>query len=100
MIKKKFRVRLKYFTDCKYYVEYANYYIFPIWKPIIRWTNSILGFSERLFDFKGAEEYAAKIKSMDDVERIHDAEEEIYQKEKESRERYYKGNAPYKVKYF
>lgn len=100
MIKKKFRVRVVHFSGARYSVEYANYYLFPIWKPILKYTGSVLGFSERLFDYVGAEKYAAKIKSMEDVKRIHDAEDKVYQSEKENRERYYEKNAPYKVKYF
>jgi len=103
---KKFKVRVSYFGNGKYTVDYCHYYLIPIcWNSINFWfQQSLTGgtecWSTDLFTLKEAESLAKTLKSIEDVNRYYKPLKEdrldFYKRQKE----YYKENVPYKTKYF
>ncbi len=105
MFEKKFKVRVKHFSQDYYQVEYAYYRIFPDYKSLNFWfdqgvTGSTECWSTKLFKYNEAEELAKTLKTYDDVLNWYKPWEEertdFYKRKRE----YYKKNVPYTTKYF
>lgn len=104
-MKKKFRVRVKYFAEGKYEVQFAYYYFIPSFHTLCFWFEQTLTggtecWSTNLMDYQSAESLAKELKSFEDVERWYEKDEvkerDFYRRKKE----YYASNVPYKIKYF
>lgn len=105
MFKKKFKVRVKYFSGDYYTVEYAHYYFIPVYHRLCFWfEQSLTGgtecWSTRLMGYNTAEELAKSLKSIEDVKKWYEKDEarakDFYSRKKE----YYEKNVPYDTKYF
>lgn len=105
MIKKKFKVRVVYFGEAYYRVQWAEYRIIPRWFTLCFWFEQTLTggtecWSDKLFNFKDAEKVASSLKSREDVikfyERDNAREKDFYKRQSE----FYGKNVPYKTKYF
>jgi hypothetical protein len=103
MFRKKFKVRVNYHSSDYYMVEYANYRFIPNWTRIERWydrgfLNDLQGFTPILFKFDEAEEFAAKFKTIEDVQ-FHNDRERLLQEQWEKREKEYRAKTiPYQTK--
>lgn len=89
---KKFKVRVRHFSQDKYVVEYAYYYIIPIYRPLCFWfEQSVMAgtecWSENLMDFKAAKELSEKLNSIEDIVAWHEKEKkkekDFYRRKKE-----------------
>ena len=105
MFNKKFKVRVKYYADGYYMVQFAHYYFIPIYHSLCFWfeltlTSNTEGWSLRLMDFKSAENLAKSLKSIECVRKWYEKDEsnkaDFYRRKKE----YYAKNVPYDTKYF
>ena len=99
MFNKKFKVRVKYYFQNYYVVQYAYYYVLPIYKNINFWfqqslTSSTACWSVNLFDCESAEKLAKTFNSIEDVNKAKMKKFYI------DREKDKEINQPYKVKYF
>jgi hypothetical protein len=103
MFEKKFRVRISHFAEDKYTVDYTYYRFIPIYKSINFWFDcgmrgNLESWSTDLFEIKEAEEFAANLKSIEDVNEYYRKENikrtEFYKKKNE----FQKYNIPYKSK--
>lgn len=105
MFKKKFKVRVRHFYQDKYEVQFAHYHIIPIYHSLCFWfeqslTSNTECWTIKLFDYQSAEKFAKSLKSIDDVRKWYEKDEEkeksFYIRKKE----YYEKNVPYRTKYF
>lgn len=105
MFRKKFRVRVKYFAEDLYVVQFTNHRFIPQYQSLCFWfeqslTNNTETWSELLMDNISAENLAKTIKSIDDVKRFYEKDEakekDFYKRKKE----HYNKNVPYRIKYF
>lgn len=104
-MKKKFKVRVRYFSSGWYCVEYAWYRFIPNWNVISFWFDQgVPGgtecWSTELFQVNKAEEFASTLKSIEDVNNWYSEQnlkrDSFYKKQTE----YYKKNVPYQTKEF
>lgn len=98
---KKFRVRVKfdyYYIDKSWYkVQYAHYRLIPNWKSIYSFDSfGDEGYhSDRMFPiYDSAVSFANKIKSIDDVNRLHQIEHDRYRKWKSWQNEIWNRNKP------
>jgi hypothetical protein len=80
LFQKKFKVRVNYFAEDKYTVDWANYRFFPIWYSLCFWFEQTLTggtecWSTNLFQIKDAEKLANTLKSRADIRRYYEPEE-------------------------
>ena len=105
MFNKKFKVRVKYYFQNYYVVQYAYYYVLPIYKNINFWfqqslTSSTACWSVNLFDCESAEKLAKTFNSIEDVNKYYESDMAKMKKFYIDREKDKEINQPYKVKYF
>lgn len=103
-MKKKFTVRITHFLGTFYKIEYANYYIFPIYRTLKYWfecnnlTSNLECWSTLLLPLEEAETLAKTLHTFEDIakwyERHIKKEALFYKRKKEFLEK----NVPYKTK--
>lgn len=103
MFRKNFKVRVAYFAECRYTVEWACYRFIPIWHTINIWydfgfTSGLEGFSPKLFYIQDAEIFALRLNSIDDIDRYYKHQRELKSLFLANKREYYRNNAPYKSK--
>lgn len=105
MFKKRFKVRVKHYVEDKYIIQYAHFYLIPIYHSLCFWfeqtlTSNTECWSTDLMDYREAEELAKSLKSVEDVKKWYEKDEarekDFYIRKKE----YYEKNVPYDTKYF
>lgn len=104
-MKRKFRVRVKHFSADKYKIQYAYFFIIPIYKSLYFWfghsfTSGTECWSTNLFSHKDAEKFAANLKSIEDIEKYYKLENEKRKDFYDNKEAYFKKNVPYRKKNF
>jgi hypothetical protein len=105
-MKKKFRIRVKWFYKDFYCVQYAYYTLFHIWHSLKIWRARSLtdelnqSWGRRCFYLKEAEELAKSLKSIKDIEKYYEAEELVRKNFYKAKEEYYRENVTYKIKEF
>jgi hypothetical protein len=100
---KKFKTRVVHFGQDKYSVEFSYYLIIPLWHALDFWFSQTLTggtecWSTQLFSFSKAEEFAASLKSKEDLDNYYKEEkkkETLFYKEKKE---YLDKNVPYQKK--
>lgn len=105
MLKKKFKVRVIHYVNTSYAVEWSYYYIIPIWHSLCWWyaisiTHEDARWVTNCLKYEDAIELAEKIKTIEDVHKYYEKDNE---KEREfciSRNEYLRNNAPRKTIYF
>lgn len=105
MFKKKFKIRVNYFAEDQYTVQYAHYYFIPVYHSLCFWfEQSLTGgtecWSTHLLDYKSAEELAKSLKSIEDVRKWYEKDEERERDFYRRKDEYYKKNVPYHTKNF
>ena len=103
MFKKKFKVRIRLFSEDKYVVQYAYYRIIPLYKSLCFWFSQTLTggtecWSTNMWPYEVAEEVALSLKCMGDVDayyKPYDKEKADFKKEQKE---YYERHVPYQCK--
>lgn len=102
-MKKKFKVRVRHYSENYYTVQYCNYYVIPIWRIPKIWYGyvsfpNISSMTLNLHTYTEAETFAKSLKSIDDVVRLRKIEIDKQSKYKKDRAEYVRLNIPYKIK--
>lgn len=98
---KKFKVRIRHYTNAKYIVEYARYRFIPIYKPLYFWFGFYTGeWALNMWKYEQACEIAENLKSYDDIIKYYKSEFEKRDKWKKENEEWWKRNVPVTKKYF
>jgi hypothetical protein len=102
---KKFKVRVNYFAEGRYQVQYAYYRLIPIWHTLCFWFEQTLTggtecWTDRLMSIDEAEITAKRLKSIDDVREWYKPYEERMKIFYERKAEYYKKAVPYRTKQF
>ena len=97
---KKFKVRVKYFANCKYTVDYAHYRLIPIWRSLSFWfeqghPGGTECWTTDLFKVGEAERIAKTLNSVDDVNKFYESRIKKEKKWRENEKEYLKRNTPY-----
>ncbi len=103
-MKKKFKVRVKHFAQDKYEIQFASYYIVPIFHSFQFWfqqslTSGTECWSTILMNFKDAEYFAKNFKSFEDVKKFYEKDKAKEKEFYKSKKAYYEKNVPYNTKY-
>lgn len=102
-MKKKFKVRVRHYSENYYTVQYCNYYVIPIWRTLYNWhgyvdSPDISSWGVILFTSGNAEKFAKSLKSIGDVVRYNKMECDKQVKWTKDRAEYVRLNIPYKTK--
>ena len=102
---KKFRVRVRHYTDKYYVVDYAYYRIFPNWGVILFWFDQghpggTECWSEKMFTVKEAEEFAKTLNTFQDIVKYYQPLIVAADKWKHDEIKWKAENIPYYEKYF
>ena len=92
---KKFEVKVTYFSEDKYKVQFAHYRIIRIWHTLCFWfesgaPSSFDGWSTSLFSIDEAEKLAKSINSINDIENYYKKEREKEKGYSKRRNEFYK----------
>jgi hypothetical protein len=99
-MKKKFKVRIVYYTECKYVVQYAYYYFFKFWNGMYEWIGyPFYTYNPILLDYKDALKFMYQLNSIDDVNAFHKEQQKQRDKDITEHEKNFKINSPVKVEY-
>ena len=100
---KKFKTRVRHYTEDQYTVQWANYRFIPIWWDLCYWFDQghpggTEGWSPNMWSYKEAEKIATSLKNRQDINEYYEmyvlAEREWRAEEKE----WWKRHVPYDTK--
>lgn len=99
----KFRVRIQYFGNTLYCIQYAYYKRICTWNTILYWsgqhiTSSLSGWHTYLFSIENVENFASHFKTIEDINNFYKPYQEEERKFIKRREDYYKKQVPYNSK--
>jgi hypothetical protein len=103
MISKKFRVRVRHWHEDRYIVEWANYYIIPFYRPLLRFfswdvPNKTHEYLHETGTYEETIRLASSIKSINDIYSWYREQKEVEDAYYKHRSRYMKATRPFKVK--
>jgi hypothetical protein len=71
IFRKKFKVRVVYFGDNYYVIQYAYYRFIPIYSNIEKYVTMFKSWNSVLLPCKDAEEFAEKFNSIEDIKKYY-----------------------------
>ena len=105
MLKKKFRVRVKHYAEQYYQIQYAHYYLIPIYRSFKYWfalslISDLESWATFLLKYEPAEKFAKGLKSIEDVKNWYKMENTKMNNFYKNKEKYISKNIPYNTRYF
>ena len=103
-MKRKFKMRVVHYAEHFYKIQYAHYWVIPIWHTLNQWSefrhpNMILGWSTELISgASAAEEYAKTFKSIEDIRAFYAKENEKERQWRIEEKEWWQKNVPYQNK--
>lgn len=104
MFKRKFKVRVRHYVNTSYVVEWAYYYLIPSWYMLSWWYSISLTHNGRwvakCLKYEDAIVLAKTIKTIEDVHKYYEKDNELEREFYERKKEYLRNNAPRKTQYF